>query len=408
MVFIGSVPNGMKITIDQKTFKVLASETRIGILKKLDKSQMTVSDLARVLGMSKATLFEHLEKLIKIGLIKKIEDNRKWVYYRLTWKGKNILHPERTKIAIVLSFIIVMSVILGYLVILNSGVNIFYLPPRDQDSIAPTIEFSEVDDINENTNEPIEIIINVYDNKGLDQSSLSIEYTISNNYQEKIELLGGWQELDGTINEDRINLMLPLTNWDQYANKYLYIRCSVKDKAGNLAEEVYIEYIERIFEDSFDLSVMISDIGFEVKPNALQIKGIQTIPLAIKVHNAGAFEVQDVELSVFSRDPDTDEDGIVDDFEPLMATRNIDSIESGNLKIVELEIELNLSRSKRFWISVDPNNVYNESNEFNNLVNVNLGSDSPSSIIPEFPTYMGLIVAIIVILIFGNFRKRSR
>jgi hypothetical protein len=28
---------------------------------------------------------------------------KKWVYYRLTWKGQNVLHPERVKIAILLS-----------------------------------------------------------------------------------------------------------------------------------------------------------------------------------------------------------------------------------------------------------------------------------------------------------------
>ena len=78
MISMGSTLDGSgKITLDKETFKVLASETRIGILKKLDTTQMTVSDLARSLDMSKATLFEHLEKLIKIGLIKKKEDQRK-------------------------------------------------------------------------------------------------------------------------------------------------------------------------------------------------------------------------------------------------------------------------------------------------------------------------------------------
>jgi DNA-binding transcriptional ArsR family regulator len=79
-----SVDNKGKITLDRKTFKILASETRVGILKRLDKRQMTVSDLARTMNMNKATVFEHLEKLIDAGLIKKKEDERKWVYYSLT------------------------------------------------------------------------------------------------------------------------------------------------------------------------------------------------------------------------------------------------------------------------------------------------------------------------------------
>ena len=63
MLIFGSVlDSGEKITLDQDSFKALASETRIGILKKLDDTQLTVSDLARELKMSKATLFEHLER----------------------------------------------------------------------------------------------------------------------------------------------------------------------------------------------------------------------------------------------------------------------------------------------------------------------------------------------------------
>ena len=408
MVYLGSIPdNGVKITLDQRTFKVLASETRIGILKRLDKSQMTVSDLARTLGMSKATLFEHLVKLIEIGLIKKIEDNRKWVYYKLTWKGKNILHPERTKIAIVLSIIIVSFIILGYLIMLNSGIDLFNQTSNEQDTNAPEIEFLKVDDITEKTNAPSEVIIKIYDEKAIDESSLTIEYTISNNYYENIEFLAGWQKLQGTVDDDKIYLMLPTINWNLNSGKYLYIQCSVKDRTGNFAQKVYIEYIEQIYEDSLDLSVVISDVEFEINSKAFQIRGLQTIPLTIKVHNTGAFDVHNVEVSIFSRDPDTNDDGIIDDFNTLIGTRNIDLIESRDLKIVEIEIELNLSKSRHFWVTVDPKNIINESNELNNLVNVNLDSDSSISIIPEFPMQLGLFIAVSIILMYGIFRKRS-
>lgn len=92
-----------KITLDKSSFMALASESRIKLLKKLDERKMTVTELARELGISKPAILRHLDKLIEAGLVKKLEDKRKWVYYSLTLKGKNILHPERIKITLLLS-----------------------------------------------------------------------------------------------------------------------------------------------------------------------------------------------------------------------------------------------------------------------------------------------------------------
>ena len=41
-----------EITLDKKVFGVLASETRINILKKLNSRRMTVSELSKILVMS--------------------------------------------------------------------------------------------------------------------------------------------------------------------------------------------------------------------------------------------------------------------------------------------------------------------------------------------------------------------
>lgn len=92
-----------KITLDQESFKALASDTRIEILKRLDVSQMTVTDLANDLSVNKSAVYKHLSRLLDAGLVKKLEDNRKWVYYRLSMKGMHLLHPERVQIALMLS-----------------------------------------------------------------------------------------------------------------------------------------------------------------------------------------------------------------------------------------------------------------------------------------------------------------
>jgi DNA-binding transcriptional ArsR family regulator len=92
-----------KITLDQESFKALASDTRIEILKRLDRSQMTVTDLANDLKVNKSAVYKHLSRLLDAGLVKKLDDNRKWVYYKLSMKGMHLLHPERVQIALMLS-----------------------------------------------------------------------------------------------------------------------------------------------------------------------------------------------------------------------------------------------------------------------------------------------------------------
>lgn len=92
-----------KITLDQESFKALASEVRVEILKKLDERRQTVTDLSNLLALSKPTLLEHLEKLQGAGLVKRIDEGRKWIYYELSEKGRNILRPERVAIVLALA-----------------------------------------------------------------------------------------------------------------------------------------------------------------------------------------------------------------------------------------------------------------------------------------------------------------
>lgn len=92
-----------RITLDRESFKALASDTRLDILRALDERQKTVTELAKELDLNKATVFEHLETLVKVDLVQKLENERKWVYYQLSWKGRRILHPEKITIALMLS-----------------------------------------------------------------------------------------------------------------------------------------------------------------------------------------------------------------------------------------------------------------------------------------------------------------
>ncbi|KYK23450.1 hypothetical protein AYK21_02545 [Thermoplasmatales archaeon SG8-52-2] len=93
-----------KITLDMNTFKALASDTRLDILRTLDGNKMALKDISEKTKLNKATLHEHLTKLAEAGLVKKKErEGHKWVYYKLTWKGEGLLHPENSRIVVLFS-----------------------------------------------------------------------------------------------------------------------------------------------------------------------------------------------------------------------------------------------------------------------------------------------------------------
>ncbi len=92
-----------KITLDRETFKTLASDTRISILKSLDQRRKTLSELSREFGMSVSTVSEHLSNLSSADLVVQRDEGHKWKYYELTRKGRGVLYPETRKVWIVLA-----------------------------------------------------------------------------------------------------------------------------------------------------------------------------------------------------------------------------------------------------------------------------------------------------------------
>ena len=87
-----------KILIDKETLKAIAVDTRLNILKLLFKKKYTLSDISGILGLGNSTIKEHLDILLKAGLIKKEDTERKWKYYSLTFKGKRLIEPREIKV----------------------------------------------------------------------------------------------------------------------------------------------------------------------------------------------------------------------------------------------------------------------------------------------------------------------
>ncbi len=108
------------ITLDRESFKALASEVRVEILKQLEGHRMTVTDLSHAMGLAKPTLLEHLDRLVAAGLINRVDEGRKWIYYDLTKRGRTILHPHQVKIMISLAMALLLFSA-GLVAVLNAA-----------------------------------------------------------------------------------------------------------------------------------------------------------------------------------------------------------------------------------------------------------------------------------------------
>ncbi len=119
-----------KVTLDREMFKALASDTRLNILRSLDGKSMSLKQISAATNLNKATLHEHLSKLHEAGLVKRKErEGHKWVFYKLSWKGESLLHPENTKIVVLFSMTFValwVGVIQLYWFVQGSMTNLRY------------------------------------------------------------------------------------------------------------------------------------------------------------------------------------------------------------------------------------------------------------------------------------------
>ncbi|MEM4255167.1 MAG: winged helix-turn-helix domain-containing protein [Candidatus Norongarragalinales archaeon] len=106
-----------KIMLDSSSFKALASETRVLILKELDKKRCTASEIGKIMGISVQAASEHLENLRVAGLVERVDEGRKWIYFTLTEKGKAVLHPDKGKrLWILLSLFALMLAGAGFMI----------------------------------------------------------------------------------------------------------------------------------------------------------------------------------------------------------------------------------------------------------------------------------------------------
>ncbi len=67
------------------------SETRLKILRALKERNKTLSELSRELGLSKPSIYRHLIILKSQGLVRRIKNGNKFIYYALTKSGEKLI-----------------------------------------------------------------------------------------------------------------------------------------------------------------------------------------------------------------------------------------------------------------------------------------------------------------------------
>ncbi|MDI6826020.1 MAG: DUF5667 domain-containing protein [Candidatus Aenigmarchaeota archaeon] len=103
-----------ELKVSKNLLKTLTVDTRIDILKTLEKRPMTASELSRKLGKHVTTVSEHLDILKSSDLVERVErPGRKWVYYKLTKPAQKILHPTSYRWSFVL-FVTFFAFISGW------------------------------------------------------------------------------------------------------------------------------------------------------------------------------------------------------------------------------------------------------------------------------------------------------
>ncbi|MGI6589708.1 MAG: winged helix-turn-helix domain-containing protein [Candidatus Iainarchaeum sp.] len=132
-----------RIVLDEKSFKALSADSRVGILKSLNERRRTLSELSQKLNLGNSTIKEHCDILVNADLIKQIDEGRKWKYYELTQKGKQIISPnlmEEVKVLILLCTGVFL--VGGFVLMTMNFINNFDFINTNDNQILSTPEFT--------------------------------------------------------------------------------------------------------------------------------------------------------------------------------------------------------------------------------------------------------------------------
>jgi|GEM_PF-1765351 len=384
-----------RITLDRNTFRALASETRVDILKKLEGTQKTVSELARELNMNKATMYQHLEQLRSVGLVKRLDGAernttvkvdpleeptvgppRKWVYYKLTFKGKNVVNPGKVRFAVMLAVVGIIAVAILAIFMANMVINAPGGGPAATDKIAPEITTWTTPDLNTKTTDygfSVEIYDSPYSKKvtGLNENNITMSYGIGDSDTSGPSVVS-WTPLTVTHSSGvRYGAQISGIQWSKMGGNYLYLKIEAWDLAGNKNSTGRVLYIVNFKEADLSFGPQGATMGGGTGSGAdfhVQIRNQNNV-------STGAFEI-----GVYTINPDPDGDGIVDNYAGLakytVCTVQVGSMGPNEVKNISQSITTsNLGRvtpspngGHTLYVAIDTTNKVREESKLNNVM----------------------------------------
>jgi len=112
-----------EIRLSSSEFKALASDTRANIIRLLKERNHTLTEISKKLKMAAPTIKQHLGILKGADLVQELDEGRKWKYYELTRKGKNIFAaetPVNVLIVLGVSIVAIVGMLYSFLSILGN------------------------------------------------------------------------------------------------------------------------------------------------------------------------------------------------------------------------------------------------------------------------------------------------
>lgn len=112
-----------EVRLSSSEFKALASETRASIIKLLRERNHTMTEISKKLRLAAPTIKQHLGILECAELIEELDEGRKWKYYSLTRKGKNIFSPEtpvNVLIVLAVSVLCIIGLMNSFLIMMET------------------------------------------------------------------------------------------------------------------------------------------------------------------------------------------------------------------------------------------------------------------------------------------------
>ncbi|MFH1586424.1 MAG: winged helix-turn-helix domain-containing protein [Candidatus Diapherotrites archaeon] len=116
-----------ELTLSSTEFKALSSDTRVQIIKLLKERNHTLTEIASKMEMASPSIKQHLDILLKSEIIEQIDEGRKWKYYTLTRKGKNLLEGDESDTTILIVLSISAIALVGFLLLFASSFGIYYM-----------------------------------------------------------------------------------------------------------------------------------------------------------------------------------------------------------------------------------------------------------------------------------------